>query len=148
MTEKRVHTKDSFNLLSFALLDECVKYNDMFSLLHREFVVRRMEKRVAAYPRKTKEVSIAVGTTFRAIDFVEVLQREFKLASKSLDSFTQVALRKWGQLIEQRLNDSWIEYSNQYLEGKAVSGLVGAGKRQRKHTRKPSAKAQNVHQPN
>ena len=38
-----IRTKDSFDLLGFALLDERVKYNDMFSLLRLSDVLHRMK---------------------------------------------------------------------------------------------------------
>lgn len=54
----------SLNFFGLALLDERVEYNDMLS------------------PRKTEEIGVAMGATFRAIYFVQVLQGEFEFASQ------------------------------------------------------------------
>jgi hypothetical protein len=47
---------------------------------------------------------IRVAATLAAVDHVEVFEREAELAGEGLYAVAQLAIRKWGELVEQRLD--------------------------------------------
>jgi hypothetical protein len=57
-----------------------------------------------------------VGTALRPIDFIQVFEREFEFAGKVLNPLAEIAFGKRGELVEERLDDSWVENDHNELE--------------------------------
>lgn len=68
------------------------------------------------HPGKPKEIRITVRTPFRAVDFVQVLQRELQLPGKGLDPGPQIALGQRRELVEQGLYHRGVDHDHEELE--------------------------------
>ena len=67
-------------------------------------------------PWKTEEVRVRVGAALRAVDLVQVFERELELRRESLDASAEVTLSEWRELVEERLDDRRVENDHGHLE--------------------------------
>lgn len=68
------------------------------------------------YPWETVEVGVRVRTALRAVDYIEVSQREVESLGEGFNPRSQQSTLQRGQLVEQRLNDGWVENDHAKLE--------------------------------
>ena len=59
-----------------------------------------------------------MGTSFRAVDLVKVLERELELGCERLDARSELALWERRQFVEEGLDDGWIKDYHRKLEDK------------------------------
>ena len=58
--------------------------------------------------------------TLRAVDFVQVLEREVKLRGKVLDTQAQLSAGERRKLVEERLDDGRVQNDHHHLEREAA----------------------------
>lgn len=95
----------------------------------------------STHPGEPEEVRVAVGAALRAVDLVEVLQRELEFRGESLDACAQFALGEGRQFVEQRLDDGRVQDDHGELESDAVGRyqkyVRGSYKKQALRTGRP-----------
>ena len=115
--------QDSFNFVRLAFLNQGVKDDDVLALRPNSVSVicaSSSSDRNVAYPRKAKEVCVRVRRALRAVDLVQVLERELELGREPLDAGAEVALGERRELVEQRLDDGRVEHDHRQLEDQPV----------------------------
>ena len=89
-------TEDCLHFFGLALLDERVEDHDVLAL-HTSTVGSAIwfhdPTRHQTHPRQAKEVRIRVRRPLRAVDLVQVLERELEPRCERLDAGAQVTLR-------------------------------------------------------
>ena len=118
-------TENSFNFLGFALLDERVEDDNVLALSISVSVNMWLHLQYgSAYEWKTEEVSVAVGAALRAVNLVQVLERELEPRCERFNAGAQFTLREWRQLVEQRLNNRRVQDDHRQLEDQPEHALV------------------------
>lgn len=80
---------------------------------------------LGATRNRAVEVGIAVGATLAAIDDINALEWEFELFGKGDDAITKGSLGKRRQLIEEGLDQCWVEHHGNNLKGEEKDDDVG-----------------------
>ena len=57
-----------------------------------------------------------MGASFRAVNLVKMFERELEFSSEGFNSAFEFAFGKGRELVEQRLDDGWIENDHGHLE--------------------------------
>lgn len=90
--------EDSFDLLRFGLLNQGVEDDDVFA------------------PGQAEEIGVTMRAALASINLVEVLEREVEFRGECLCPGTEITIFERRQLVEERLDDGWVEQDHDELE--------------------------------